>query len=411
MRIRFLTFVLSLATATAVAQPQDDFARTDEQRRLAAQIRTIQEVDGPFSDRLIEPMTTLGVLYHEDGRLDLSSGMLERAMGVIRANLGLTSLEQAPIMQFLVENEELRGNALRAWEVENELLELVRMHPEDVSTVEILRAVGDKRMDTLQRYHAGELPPQVLLGCYYRPSSHHAGSCTSGSKRAAMAAMLDEARRNYLDALAVLRRQDSLPLIELHELETTLARDIFLYAQPRLDDSGYASGRESLVRIHGDAVSRSAPAIERIDALVRIADWDLLYVRYGLALNGYQRALEQAVAENVPQAAVDRLFSPETPLQIPAFVPERLNGTPPESEGRGHIDMTFEVTRFGKSRRIRILDTTDAPKEAVNRIERLVKRGRFRPQIENNEFVPAAEVSVRYYVSDILTAGPGRSNY
>ena len=89
-------------------------------------------------------------------------------MQVIRANYGLRSLEQAPLLQQRIRSEEARGNFAAAWELEQDLITLARRQPNDLGAAPILHEIGDKRMDLLRDYLDGGIPPQIILGCYYQ---------------------------------------------------------------------------------------------------------------------------------------------------------------------------------------------------------------------------------------------------
>ena len=72
-------------------------------------------------------------------------------MQVIRANYGLRSLEQAPLLQQRIRSEERRGDFAAAWELEQDLLTLARRQRDDLAAAPILHEIGDKRMDLLKR--------------------------------------------------------------------------------------------------------------------------------------------------------------------------------------------------------------------------------------------------------------------
>src|SRR5262245_57263953 len=151
------------AIASAQAAPS-----AEEQRRIVAErIEQALAQGGPYSKELIDPLTSLVELYQESGRHDLAVAATEQAMQVIRANYGLRSLDQAPLIRERIRSEEERGNFGEAWDLEQALLTLASANPKDLRSAEVFGAIGDKRMDLLRRYRAGEFPPQMVLGCYY----------------------------------------------------------------------------------------------------------------------------------------------------------------------------------------------------------------------------------------------------
>src|SRR5262249_47896773 len=146
------------------------------------------------------PLQDLSFLYQERGDFALELAALEQARQVVRANYGLSSLEQAPLMRQQIRAEEARGNFAEAWELEQALLALAQKHPDDVRTAPIYHEIGDKRMELMTSFLAGERPPQLFIGCYYD------GNCNAGSREEAARRMLMDAQRNYSNAIAVLRR-------------------------------------------------------------------------------------------------------------------------------------------------------------------------------------------------------------
>ena len=130
---------------------------------------------------------------------------------------------------------------------------------------------------------------------------------------------------------------------------------------------------------------------------MQIADWDLLYSHNGKAVESYAAAhamLEQAGA---PQAFIEQLFAPPTPVVLPAFQPNPLAS----DRGRaptGHIDVMFEITKYGRGRSVELLDAANATDTAKERLLNLIKSKRFRPRVIDGEFAAATPVRMRYYL-------------
>ena len=184
-RLLLLAAIATPCAGFAQRNPTDDLLGVIAERITEAQAR-----GGPYSTELIDPLKSLSVLYEENGNHALASAVLEQAMQVIRANYGLRSLEQAPLLQQRIRSEEARGNFAAAWELEQDLLTLARRQPNDLGAAPILHEIGDKRMDLLKDYLDGGIPPQIILGCYYQgpralqhPLAQSGSSnCTSGQK-------------------------------------------------------------------------------------------------------------------------------------------------------------------------------------------------------------------------------------
>lgn len=391
-----LWLVAIAAPCTSLAQAPADPAATDALGEIAQRISEAQVEGGAYSRDLIDPLKTLSVLYQESGNHALAAAVLDQAMQVIRANYGLRSLEQAPLLQQRIRGEEARGNAATAWDLEQQLLTLAQRNADDLRSAPILHELGDKRMDLLARYLGGELPPQLFLGCYYqgppRPGLQmNTGSCTAGSKQVAAGTMLIEAQRLYLDAIRVFHQQKAYSSGELRELENKVIQGSYT-------GGAYETGRQSLQRLISYDAASAEPLARRVGTFVEIGDWDLLFDQRPSALEIYEDTYA-FLQERGEQAAIDALFSPATPHMLPRFV-EDPSAPSRAASATGHVDMAFEVTRYGTTRRLEVLRTSNASKEARGDILRLVSRARFRPIVEDGEFARATPVVVRYYVEE-----------
>ena len=127
MNIAVKTLVLTAIAVSsgALSQPVLDLAATDVERRIAEEIREVLSQHGSQDAELIALFTALGLSYQENGDYLLSSAAIQRALEAVRVNHGLYSLEQASLIQGLIDNEKEMGNLPAAWDLEQELLVLV----------------------------------------------------------------------------------------------------------------------------------------------------------------------------------------------------------------------------------------------------------------------------------------------
>jgi hypothetical protein len=393
----------TLMLAVALLGPRFAFAQAPSFDELIRKLENMEEQDlGRFrSADLIEPLKTLALRHQEDGSHAVAAALIERALEVIRVNYGLHSLEQAPVILQSIDIEQARDNHGEVWALEQVLLNLARRHPHDLATVTVLREIADRRMDSLQRYIAGDYLPEIVIGCYYqyrRLSVVHEG-CTSGSKGVAARNLLLDARKYYEDAIAVFRHHELYSSDELRELEMKLIRINYFYGDGGSPLSRYEHGKDSFRRlIHYDV--ESSALLSQIDSLVQLADWELMHSNNALALNGYRHAYELLAREDVPRESIEQLFSPKTPTVLPAFLPNPLVSvqTP---QSTGFVDAAFAINRYGKSRHIEILDTTsNASKTARRRLTRLISLSRFRPRTQDGRFDGKSRVVLRYYLNE-----------
>jgi hypothetical protein len=160
----------------------------------------------------------------------------------------------------------------------------------------------------------------------------------------------------------------------------------------------YHRGRQSLRRLYAyEAAASSGSLLQQADAVVQLADWDLLYSHNGQAVDNYAVAYDMLAEAKVAPASIDQLFAPATPVVLPAFQPNPL--VPDEQRAStGHIDVAFEITKYGRGRAIEFLGAENASNDALRRLESIIKYNRFRPRVMDGEVAESAPVSVRYYL-------------
>jgi hypothetical protein len=145
--------------------------------------------------------------------------------------------------------------------------------------------------------------------------------------------------------------------------------------------------------------SRIGTVEELAKALVELADWDLVFARNGKALDQYVEAYEMLVSEGVPAASIREIFSPETPVLLPTFLPNPLAGSAPD-EPAGHIDVSFELGKYGTSRKVEVLDVSGEGAAAPEKdLVKLIVTNRFRPRLVDGVSDGGGPYQVRYYVS------------
>lgn len=383
--------IAGMCVLLALCVPSTTLSQLAAQEKIEGLLQAVAEIesrDGANSEQLIEPLTTLGRLYQDGGKPFQSAAAARRALDLTRVNEGLYTLEQAPLLRLQIGNAEAIGDPRSAWDIEQRLLALASRHPDDVRTARILRETADRRMDVLDRYSAGEQPPEIELGCYYG-----AESCKAGEKDVAKRHLLFEAQALYSQAVNVLMRSEHYPGDEIQSLLVNLVGNTYRYGNPRL-------GKHSLVFLLNWQNANARPWPERIETLVEIADWELFHSKSGeddeRALNEYRHVYE-LLTEEGPQELLEQLFSPETPIVLPTFAPNPL-ASDREQRGDRHVDVAFEIDQTGKSHHIRILPTTAGLGRAAEKdLVQLIARSHFRPRLVDGRLADSAPVVVRYY--------------
>lgn len=410
----------------------------DDEERIADAIVAAQAVEGPRSPAQIQLLTELGVLYETEGRHTLATTALEQARQLVRENYGLYTLEQVPLLQQALANQQALGNLAMVQAIEEELLGLAERHRDDLRTVTIHRDAGRRRLDILRRLLAGEAPGEVYpeTGFY------------SFFKDDVIMELVSDAQIHSADAAAVILRNGLYSSDELRDLEMEIVRASDLLRQRSLpsrhslysdyDDSFYNAqlegrtnalshlagfpapqgeeqrlltdgmtslyevGRESYRRLiayddmaFGSAAEEAALR-SRLEAYLRLADWDLIYSKNGAALDQYARVHELLTTTDFAKPLIAAIFAPPIPTVLPTFVANPLETL----ASARYIDVAFEVTRFGESRRIEIVSAAPNVSDAAKKeLAALIRDSRFRPRVVDGELARVSPVAVRYYLN------------
>ena len=338
----------------------------------------------------------------------------DEVLQTARADGGLDSLEQAPAILQLIASPEM-STTETAWELEEEVLALARLHPTDLRTVPILREIGDRRLaraanpDFLRWVCLRDSAAQL---CSERPGAPIIGPCGPGA-----ADMMCYHRRVYnptlyvrleamnlwSEAIRVFVRNRLFSSPELQELERKL-----------MNQGSCELVRQGYTRLMTYAAINSAPALDQVMTLVEAADSDLVCSNNELigasaakqsaqrrgAIETYQQAYELLDRFNVSPATIAEIFSPEVPLMLTPHPPVTAYAMPPAanpSAAAGHIDFAFEITVEGRARRVKVLSATaNTPKARERDLVAWIEAGLFRPRV-NDGRIESSRVVWRYY--------------
>jgi hypothetical protein len=437
--------------------PAERLRADDDSKRITDEISAAQATSGPRSPDLIDPLTELAVLLAAEGEHALATAALEEARHVVRATYGLHTLDQVPLMEQALQNQRALGAFEMVQALEEELLDLAERHPDDLRTVAIHRDIGERRMDLLRRFRAHEYPGEiypesglwsvephgVVMGLVEKAQVHYAdaiavllhnGMYSSDELRDLELEIVHAAdlvrQQNALDRRSIqmgTRRMDRMGLASgsylpsgawvanEHELreQTNALWDLAGSEAPedakqrrhRVDHmiSQYGLARESYRRLieYAEAVSESAPPDgqawrSRLEAYLQLADWDLVHSANGAALDEYAQVHEMLEAAENVEPLIAEIFAPPIPIVLPAFLPNPL-GTPTSDR---YIDVTFEITKYGESRRIEILGAaTNVSNVDRDELVSLLKKSRFRPRVTDRE-IGTSSIRVRYYLTE-----------
>jgi tetratricopeptide (TPR) repeat protein len=385
-------------------------------------IAVVEEHIGAFAPALVSKLSRLGALYYQTGQFDKSLEVMRRAQHIIHRNSGVYSLDQLKIVDWITKIN-LRTNKPRAADVQ-------QRYYYKISAANF--GEDDPRI----------IPALTKLGHWFRRSGQYPSA-------------LDAFRRT-LNLMEELQPEADMAMLEpLNALSSTL------YLQ------GSCCADEPLARaLDVVANSSSADRSDELDALMHLADMNLLQQRPGKANELYQKAWNMVAPQNAVSQKGKDLFGMPTRLGIAktydvvtAFRLATEGYTQPEmvgaevfqvsnqkpesgeswsSTGRNKVsrqlvgeplplcysqvvdlaraknkdklatffmDLDFTVSKSGKVMKVEVLDS-NTPYKLGRYVKNMLYTTRFRPRFVAGKPVLTEHVELR----QTFESGPGRSH-
>jgi tetratricopeptide (TPR) repeat protein len=406
----------------------DDATRSELTASIEERLDAVskeQAENGERSLGLIDRLTSLAAAYQELGEYDSAIAALQDARNIVRVNSGLYSLDQAPIVESLIANDEAKGEYAEAAKQRKYLRELVRANADDARIVGVLTGLARSEMDSARRLLDVPAPSVLIvntgpIGPADAPLPSPMLRPSMGPQKPSLRALYG-ARSDYVDAIRATARMHGDNVPDLFALEDALADTVYFeFAHPELHGQHrlYAATRvyapppilpgEGPVplgmagaQILGDRVQDSinfglAPTAVA-QALIELGDWLLAYAQNGAALSEYQSAHDVLVKGKVPAETIGAMLSPEMPPIIP-ILPAAVAGGGGQGPYRGYIDVSIKITRFGDAKDIDVLDVSPGTSKVIERhLRRYVSSSRFRPRFVDGEPARSDKFTARFY--------------
>ena len=407
-------FVLAAFMTPVVAQ-----SLTDDDRGLE-QIQEILSRDGPYSIDLLGPLSRLGLIYQEGEDYALALVTLERAQHIVRINKGLHSMEQVPLVRQLIALKK-RAVITKAPGTASRLADAAaapsRRRADRARCC--ARSPTSRWRCSPPSSPANGRPRSFSAASTSSGRRSEMAVATAGSKSTVVQGMLAEAQRTYLDAIAVMLRQGLYDSDDLRALELEVLRGVDLMrsryykgptarpvpmapripgrlelgavAQPHggrrsargmgasVSERAVAGGRRRRPRRHETSAHHgsvsSRPAEPSPPLCVRRRELEFAAAASGRrradgrlgspvfaqwpAIESYEVARAMLEQAGAAESSVEQLFAPPTPVVLPAFQPNPLARDETRA-ATGYIDVAFEITKYGRSRAVEILDAANA---------------------------------------------------
>ncbi|MDY6983626.1 MAG: hypothetical protein SV422_11105, partial [Pseudomonadota bacterium] len=178
---------------------------------------------------------------------------------------------------------------------------------------------------------------------------------------------------------------------------------------PRVRSYADAPLADLMARLLAHEPRDAAERVRRAEILVQLADINVMrarrldsYVGYDTVRQQYEQAYAVLQQEGWGAQELEEMFAPALPVTLPSF---EANGLASDGASgvAGYIDISFEITRQGKSRRVETTGMSASVERSQRRaLERLIGLTTFRPRLVEGQVVDNAPVTLRYYTASAL---------
>lgn len=327
-------------------------------------IEVYRSVDGQFSERLIAPSVGLGDAYYDDGQFANAVAAYNEGRTIQRRTLGLLSEGQLAIMDRMTRAFQSMAMGEEADEQQRAAMTLIE------------RIYGGSDIETLEAiYKYG-----AWLRSVYR---------------------FDEERQQYERAIRIIRdeygKDHSLLIRPYREIGNSFRSQGF--ESPR-----GASALNSALEILEEQTDADPLEVGR--AIIDVADWRTAFGSHGSGQDEYLRAWNLLGATPDLREARTELLQPRRAHAVlsQGMSIRGLAQDPNDPDAvDGSVLVEFDIDPYGRSENINVV-SSDPPGFKDDAAARSVRQSRFRPRIEDGEFVYARRqgyrISFRYVPDD-----------
>lgn len=267
------------------------------------------------------------------------------------------------------------------------------------------------------RNHYGAYSPKILPGLYHLAEWHTRTNNPFAARRLfAQAKLIIESSEDEMSAnlikplrgLALTHRMERFPPYYASRrsdpVSTTVngAPELYRGGQP-ITLNNFPAGEKALKRIvRIREVTGETEPVAWAEAIIDLADWNLLFEKYKTAEQFYQHA-ELLLAKAHEGAAKSAFAKPELlhfpEPSNPKAPPEARRGEPQT----GHVTLSYSVTARGT---VANLETLDSQPEGLMdfRVRKSMRAARFRPPMVDGQLIAATDQTFRheyrYYPTD-----------
>ncbi|MFK7886926.1 MAG: tetratricopeptide repeat protein [Gammaproteobacteria bacterium] len=353
------------APAAAALRYQGDSYLSMNNAVLAAKayndsIKAAERSVGVFDSSLVSPLTSLGMVYLEQGDYDASVSALMRAKDITHRNQGIFNLEQSVIVDVLTETYANQGELRQATREQKFLLGTAA------------KTYGDANP---------ELVPALQ----------------KWAKWNARIGRYPDARRNFYRAIDILEETYGPNDLRIVETLNMIARSFY-------DNTNTHHPREGSVALRRAVeIYRQQEFVDQADLLrqqSRLADWYMLAQRRTRGVRTYSEAIAEAKATGLDEETIDATFGLPRVLGLmrqPLGL-TRVQLADLGDDGPHRVIFEFDLDKAGRARNVRVIEDTLDLISVVKTLRLRLVNSVFRPRFVDGQPMPTFGMRIKYDV-------------
>jgi len=395
----------SLSTANSSASQSAKFdnqtlANFVEKYQVA--IEEIESQDGAYGSRLTQELMNLGSIYQEYGRHDEAIKFLKRSAHLNRINDGLYSTTQIPIIRKLITSLKEK----KQWpKVDKRYSHLSWLYSKNFAAdnIKMLEIQMEKAHWYLKSYSVqlSAAPLRDLINAYgsYQNALELMSNTYSETDIRVIPALNGLILANYLVATTILAESVTINSDGSYAKEHSISGRKISFMKRKSFSTGVELIQRELA-VHNEQQPIDHMHVSK--AMLKLADWYLMYGKRQLASSHYKQAYAYANTHNENNNKFNELFN--VPVVLPDLPNIYNNSTitnlPKDSnlEDVKYVHASMDITRYGKVQNLKIVSSY--PKNNMgmrSKVLKSLRSARFRPRIADGSLMFTAQFQLHVF--------------
>jgi hypothetical protein len=374
-------------------------------RALIAAVEAGGDYDSPL---LAEQSAELGKALQAEGQYRAALAAYDRSLGITRRHEGLFSSTQALLLQAKIEVHLAIGD-IEAADALQQSLFLMQQQLFDgdaIALAEAHQAMADWNLKLYLQAReillpGGRTPEQEqalderlaqAFMQYHKSRSLLAMPGSDGETEALYQEKVQIERRiAALTLMANRQHQQAMP-----NALTKAGQHSLVQRQRSADPLLFRHGSSALQRAIDYSMTSAAPVLVA-ERQLELADWYLLLDQHAQATTAYTLALAALREAGIGEEAIAAILDAGLPVHDPEDELAALVRQQPARDIDGYVDVAFELDRYGKASKARVVDGSERDEQIEQALLRQIRADRFRPGVAAGTLIDQQDVTLRYY--------------